>query len=72
MSSLRSSEVLGGELELGRRRVRAKLGRIAPPDALLSDLHNIGFVAGEKAIDSVTGQEVEVVGSGVEQVETRD
>jgi hypothetical protein len=29
-------------------------------------------VAGEKAIDSVTGQEVEVVGSGVEQVETRD
>jgi hypothetical protein len=67
-----SAEVLGGELELGRRRVRAKLGKIAPPDALVADLHKIPFVAGEKAVDTVTGQEVEIVGSGVEQVETRD
>jgi hypothetical protein len=29
-------------------------------------------VVGEKVVDSVTGQEVEVVGSGVEQVETCD
>jgi len=65
-------EVLGGELELGRRRARARLGEIAKPDALLSDLHNIGFVVGEKVVDSVTGQEVEVVGSGVEQVESTE
>ena len=69
---MRNPEVLGGELELGRRRARARLGEIAKPDALLSDLHNIGFVVGEKVVDSVTGQEVEVVGSGVEQVETRE
>jgi hypothetical protein len=66
------TRVLGGELELGRRRARAKLGEIAKPGALLSDLHNIGFVPGERVIDTVTGQEVEVVGSGVEQVETGD
>jgi len=69
---MRNPEVLGGELELGWRRMRARLGEIAKPDALLADLHNIGFVAGEKAIDAVTGQEVEVVGSGVEQVESSD
>jgi hypothetical protein len=69
---MRNPEVLGGELELGRRRVRARLGAVAKPGALLADLHNIGFLPGEKVIDTVTGQEVEVVGSGVEQVETSD
>ena len=63
------TRVLGGELEQGRRRARARLGEIAKPGELLSDLHNIGFVVGEKVSDTVTGQEVEVVGSGVEQVE---
>ena len=67
---MRNPQVVGGELELLRRRGRARLGEVAKPAALLSDLHNIPFLPGEKVIDTVTGQEVEVVGSGVEQVET--
>ena len=69
---MRRREVLGGEAELGRRRLKRALGEVAKPAALLADLHNIPFVPGERVIDTVTGQEVEVLGSGVEQLETSD
>jgi len=62
-------EGLGKDLELQRRRLRARLGKVARPGKLTSELHNIAFLPGEKVIDTVTGQEVEVVGSGVEQIE---
>lgn len=63
-------EGLGRDLEVQRARVRARLKNILAPEALTAELHDIGFVAREKVLDTVTGQEVEVVGSGVEQVET--
>jgi hypothetical protein len=66
---MRRKEVHGGELELARARARAGLGKLPAPDALVADLHGIPFVAGEKVIDTVTGLEVEVVGSGVVQAE---
>ena len=69
---MRNPEVVGGELELVRRQVAREPGEIPKPAELLSDLHNIPFVPGEKVIDTVTGQEVEVVGYGVEQVETSE
>jgi len=62
-------EGLGKDLELQRRRLRARLGKVARPGRLTAELHNIPFQPGEKVIDTVTGQEVEVVGSGVEQIE---
>lgn len=62
----------GKDLELQRARVRARVGRVPAPEQILSDLHNIPFVSGEKVYDTVTGLEVEVVGSGVRNVETSE
>jgi len=59
----------GKDLELQRARRRAKVGKVPTPEQILSDLHNIPFTVGEKVYDTVTGQEVEVVGSGVRNVE---
>ena len=69
---MKNAKVLGGELEVQRARVRASVGKIPPPDTILSGLHGIGFRVGERVIDTVTGEEVEVVGSGVENVEASE
>jgi hypothetical protein len=43
---------------------------VAPPDALLSDLHTIPFGVGDTIHDTVTGIEGVILGFGVEQVQT--
>jgi len=65
-------EQAGKDLELQRARRRAKVGKVPTPEQILSDLHNIPFAVGEKVYDTVTGQEVEVVGSGVRNVEASE
>ncbi len=60
----------GKDLELERAKGRAALGKVPGPGQIFADLHQIPFAAGEKVFDSVTGLEVEVVGSGVRNVET--
>lgn len=59
----------GKDLELQRARRRAQIGKVPAPEQILFDLHNIPFTVGEKVYDTVTGLEVEVVGSGVLNVE---
>ena len=66
---MKNARVLGGELEVQRARMRASVGKIPPPDKILSDLHGIFFSVGERVIDTVTDQEVEVLGAGVQNVE---
>jgi hypothetical protein len=66
---MKNAKVLGGELEVTRARVRASVGKIPPPDSILADLHGIFFAVGERVIDTVTGEEVEVLGAGVQNVE---
>ena len=63
-------EQAGKDLELQRARQKAALGKVPAPEQIISDLHNIPFTVGEKVYDSVTGLEVEVVGSGVRNIET--
>ena len=60
----------GKDLELQRARRKARVGKVPGPEQILSDLHNIPFTVGERVYDTVTGLEVEVVGSGVRNVET--
>ena len=60
----------GKDLELATAKRRAKVGKVPAPEQIISDLHNIPFTVGEKVYDSVTGLEVEVVGSGVRNIET--
>jgi len=62
----------GKDLELQRARMKARVGRVPAPEQILSDLHNIPFVVGEKVYDTVTGLEVVVVGSGVQNVPTSE
>lgn len=62
----------GKDLELQRARLRARVGKVPAPEQILSDLHNIPFTVGEKVYDTVTGLEVEVVGSGVRNVEASE
>jgi hypothetical protein len=62
----------GRDLELQRARLRARVGKVPAPEQILSDLHNIPFSVGEKVYDSVTGLDVEVLGVGVRNVETRE
>jgi len=61
---------LGAELELERAERQAGTEKVPPPGALLSELHNIPFTVGEKVMDTVTGQEVEVLGAGIRNVES--
>ena len=60
----------GKDLELQRARLKAQVGQVPAPETILSDLHNIPYSVGEKVYDTVTGLEVEVVGSGVRNIET--
>ena len=62
----------GKDLELQRARLKARVGKVPAPEQILSDLHNIPFTVGERVYDTVTGLEVEVVGSGVRNVETSE
>lgn len=59
----------GKDIELARLKLQAAVGRIAPPDSLVSELHEIPFVEGESVIDTITGETVTVLGSGVRNVE---
>jgi hypothetical protein len=61
-------EGLAGDFELLTARLRAQVGRVPRPAALVSDLHNIGVMPGDMVVDSVTGQTGEVLGVGVTQV----
>ncbi len=63
-------EQAGKDLELARAKRRAALGKVPAPGQIISDLHNIPFSVGEKVYDSVTGLEVEVLGTGVRNVAT--
>jgi hypothetical protein len=67
---MKNLRVLGGELELIQRRQRAAIGEVPGPAALGEELHQIPFTVGEQVIDAVTGELVEVLGSGVANVET--
>jgi hypothetical protein len=67
---MRNLAVLGGELELIQRRQRAAIGQVPGPSALGEELHQIPYTVGEQVIDTVTGEVVEVLGSGVANVET--
>ena len=49
-------------------QVRAELGKVPGPQALLARVQGIDFTVGETVIDTVTGQEVEVVGTGIENI----
>jgi len=62
----------GKDLELQRARRKARVGRVPAPEQILSDLHNIPFVVGDKVYDSVTGAEAEVLGVGIRNVETSE
>ena len=66
---MRGVKVLGERLELERRRRQAKLGKVPAPRAVTSELHGIEFQPGERVFDTVTGQEVEVVGGTIIQYE---
>jgi len=56
------------ELALQTGKVRAAVGKVPSPASLVSELHNIPFVAGDKVVDSVTGEEGVILGSGIENV----
>jgi len=56
------------ELALQTGKVRAAVGEVPPPAALVSQLHNIPFLPGDKVIDSVTGEEGVILGGGIENV----
>ena len=58
---MKNARVLGGDLQVQRARLRASVGKVPPPDQILSDLHGIPFRTGERVIDQITGEEVEVV-----------
>ena len=65
-------EQAGKDLEMERLRRKLAMGRVPGPEQILSDLHNIPFQVGERVYDTVTGLEVEVVGGGVQNVETSE
>ena len=69
---MKNAKVLGGDLAVQRARVKASVGKIPPPEAILSDLHGSPFSGGERVIDTVTGEEVEVLGVGVQNVEASE
>jgi hypothetical protein len=61
---------LAADLDLAQKRKAARLRDVAPPDALLSDLHTIPFAVGDTVRDTVTGIDGVILGFGVEQVQT--
>lgn len=61
---------LAADLDLSRKQRASRLRGVAPPDALLSDLHTIPFGVGDTIHDTVTGIEGVILGFGVEQVQT--
>ncbi len=60
---------LSSEWELLARRIRARIGVAPPPETLLSRVQGIPFVVGERVIDTITGEEVTVAGTGIVNIE---
>jgi hypothetical protein len=60
------------DLALQTGQVKAAVGEVSPPATLVSQLHNIPFNPGDKVVDSVTGEEGVILGSGIENVTTDD
>jgi len=59
---------LAKDLALQTGKVRAAVGQVPPPAALLTELQNIPFNLGDKVVDSVTGEEGVILGSGIANV----
>jgi hypothetical protein len=68
MSDNQKFDWLVKELALQRGKMRAVLGTVPPPSALVTELHNIPFNPGDRVIDIVTGEEGVILGGGVENV----
>ena len=60
--------LIANELALQTGKVRAAVGEVSQPASLVAQLHNIPFLPGDKVVDSVTGQEGVILGSGIENV----
>jgi hypothetical protein len=58
------------DLALQTGQVKAAVGEVPPPATLVSQLNNIPFNPGDKVVDSVTGEEGVILGSGIENVPT--
>jgi len=65
---MRDLDGVAEELALQTGKVRAAVGEVPPPASLVSQLHDIPFLPGDKVVDSVTGEEGVILGSGIENV----
>lgn len=59
---------LSGDFQVLMARLKARGGNPTVPSALITELHDIPFMAGDTVVDSVTGQKAVVLGSGIQQV----
>jgi hypothetical protein len=61
-------EGLGEDLALIRAREKARVGKVAPPEAIIANLQNIPYLPGDEVVDSVTGLSGVILGGGIENV----
>lgn len=59
---------LAKDLNLIVRRIRSSVGTVPGPQAVLSELQGIDFQIGERVYDTVNGEEVQVLGTGITNI----